>query len=172
MSEGWAGQLAPMGIGMSVLCPGYVRTLIHESWRNKQAEYGGAAPSNSGVAATADGAAAAVLGGIDPDVVGARVVEAIKAGELYIFTHREMRAFVEARFQPAYVTPQAGSGAALSSTRQKSEVLELARKVAPVWKSARLPPPCCPQTGLWKFQYTTSEGALPTLMPQWLAVMK
>ncbi len=99
MSEGWAGQLAPMGIGMSVLCPGYVRTLIHESWRNKQAEYGGAAPSNSGVAATADGAAAAVLGGIDPDVVGARVVEAIKAGELYIFTHREMRAFVEARFQ-------------------------------------------------------------------------
>ena len=59
---------------------------------------------------------------------------------------------VEARFQPEYVTPQAGAGAAFSSTSQKSEVLEVARKVAPVWKFARLPPPCCPQTGLWKFQ--------------------
>ncbi|BCW88909.1 3-phenylpropionate-dihydrodiol/cinnamic acid-dihydrodiol dehydrogenase [Alphaproteobacteria bacterium SO-S41] len=99
MSEGWAGQLAPLGIGVSVLCPGYVRTLIHESGRNRQAAYGGAADLDSGVAATREQAAAAVLGGIDPDVVGARVVECIKAGELYVFTHREMRAFVEMRFQ-------------------------------------------------------------------------
>ena len=43
-------------------------------------------------------AAQAVLSGIDPDVVGARVLEAIKAGETYIFTHPNMREFVQARF--------------------------------------------------------------------------
>src|SRR5215472_13126065 len=36
MSEGWALQLAPQGIGMSVLCPGFVRTRIHESSRARQ----------------------------------------------------------------------------------------------------------------------------------------
>ena len=38
------------------------------------------------------------MGGIDPDIVGARVLEAIKANELYIFTHPEMKAAVDARF--------------------------------------------------------------------------
>ena len=39
-----------------------------------------------------------VLSGIDPTIVGKRVLEAVKNGELYIFTHPEMKAFVEARF--------------------------------------------------------------------------
>jgi len=39
-----------------------------------------------------------VLGGIDPEIVGERVVEAMKNDELYIFTHPEMKAAVEARF--------------------------------------------------------------------------
>ncbi len=99
MSEGWAGQLAPFGIGVSVLCPGFVKTLIHESWRNKQAKYGGAADTDSGIGETRDAAANNVLSGIDPDVVGARVVEGIRNNEVHIFTHREMRVFVEARFQ-------------------------------------------------------------------------
>jgi NAD(P)-dependent dehydrogenase (short-subunit alcohol dehydrogenase family) len=99
MSEGWAGQLAPLNIGVSVLCPGFVKTLIHESWRNKQQKYGGATDTNSGVGDNKDQAAANVLGGIDPDIVGDRVVEGIKANEVHIFTHREMRAFAEMRFQ-------------------------------------------------------------------------
>jgi NAD(P)-dependent dehydrogenase (short-subunit alcohol dehydrogenase family) len=99
MSEGWAAQLAPMGIGVSVLCPGFVRTLIHESWRNKQQKYGGPNETDAGVGETREQAAANVLGGIDPDIVGARVVEGIKGNEMHIFTHREMRAFVEMRFQ-------------------------------------------------------------------------
>ena len=99
MSEGWAAQFAPLNIGVSVLCPGFVRTLIHESWRNKQTKYGGAAETDAGVGATREQAAANVLGGIDPDIVGERVVEGIKGNEVHIFTHREMRAFVEMRFQ-------------------------------------------------------------------------
>lgn len=99
MSEGWASQLAPHGIGVSVLCPGFVRTQIHESGRNRQTQYGGSGYVDPGVAASREEAAANVLNGIDPDIVGARVVESIKANDLYIFTHREMRAFVEMRFQ-------------------------------------------------------------------------
>lgn len=94
LSEGWALQLAPKGIGMSVLCPGFVRTRIHESARARQDRYGGAAADPALNAASA----AAVLAGIDADVVGERVREAIHAGEFYIFTHPNMRASVQARF--------------------------------------------------------------------------
>jgi NAD(P)-dependent dehydrogenase (short-subunit alcohol dehydrogenase family) len=99
MSEGWAAQLAPLNIGVSVLCPGFVRTLIHESGRARQDKYGGVGDVDPGVGATRDEAAKNVLSGIDPDVVGARVLEAVQAGDLYIFTHPMMRAYVEARFQ-------------------------------------------------------------------------
>ena len=97
MTEGWAAQLAPENIGVSVLCPGFVRTRIHESGRGRQDKYGGVGE----VDALGNGpseAAQAVLSGIDPDVVGSRVLEAIKAGDLYIFTHPNMREFVQARF--------------------------------------------------------------------------
>jgi len=40
MSEGLAWQLAPDGIGVSVLCPSYVRTRIGESGRNRPERYG------------------------------------------------------------------------------------------------------------------------------------
>ena len=39
-----------------------------------------------------------VLSGIDPDVVGKRVVEAVQNNELYIFTHPGMKDFAAARF--------------------------------------------------------------------------
>ena len=98
MSEGWALQLAPQGIGMSVLCPGFVKTRIHESGRARQSRYGERAPDTR---SDEDRSAAAkmILDGMDPDVVGARVLEAIKAGELYIFTHPEMQSAIEGRFE-------------------------------------------------------------------------
>ena len=40
MSEGLAKQLAPLGIGITVLCPGFVRTRIWESGRNRPERYG------------------------------------------------------------------------------------------------------------------------------------
>jgi NAD(P)-dependent dehydrogenase (short-subunit alcohol dehydrogenase family) len=98
MSEGWALQLSAENIGVSVLCPGFVRTRIHESNRARQDRYGGVnAEVDPGIAATRDMASQAVLSGIDPDVVGARVVEAVKNGELYIFTHPTMRPVIEMR---------------------------------------------------------------------------
>lgn len=99
MSEGWAAQLAEANIGVSVLCPGFVRTRIHESGRQRQDRYGGHGDVDPGVGATRNEAAQNVLNGIDPDIVGARVVEAVRDGDLYIITHPIMRDFVEARFQ-------------------------------------------------------------------------
>jgi NAD(P)-dependent dehydrogenase (short-subunit alcohol dehydrogenase family) len=99
LSEGWLLQLAPLGIGVSVLCPGFVRTRIHESGRGRQDRYGGQGEVDPGVAATREAAAQQVLSGIDPDIVGERALEAVKAGEPYIFTHPNMKPFVEQRFQ-------------------------------------------------------------------------
>jgi NAD(P)-dependent dehydrogenase (short-subunit alcohol dehydrogenase family) len=118
MSEGWAGQLAPLDIGVSVLCPGFVRTRIHESGRARQDKYGGVGDVDPGVAATREQAAQNVLSGIDPDIVGNRVLEAIRNGELYIFTHPAMRAFVEMRFQGILAAFDAASASpALASVK-------------------------------------------------------
>ena len=97
MSEGWAVQLADKDIGVSILCPGFVRTRIHESRRNRPQDYGPDAGSGGEEAAGIAGEA--VLNGIPVEPVANRVVEAVKANELYIFTHPEFKAFVEARFQ-------------------------------------------------------------------------
>lgn len=94
LTEGWSLQLAPENIGVSVLCPGFVRTRIDQSGRARPARYGG--PK----AAAAPGAASDfIASGLDPDRVGERVREAVEANELYIFTHADMRHHVEQRFQ-------------------------------------------------------------------------
>jgi NAD(P)-dependent dehydrogenase (short-subunit alcohol dehydrogenase family) len=94
MSEGWAGQLAPQGIGVSILCPGFVKTRIHESRRNRPDAYG----PDQHAAPPPDAPPSPVLSGIDVGPVAARVVEGVKAGELYVFTHPEFKGAVEARF--------------------------------------------------------------------------
>jgi NAD(P)-dependent dehydrogenase (short-subunit alcohol dehydrogenase family) len=93
MSEGWAAQLAPQGVGVSILCPGFVKTRIHESRRNRPAAYG--PDLRAGEPA---GDPSPVLNGIPVGPVAERVVEAVRDEELYIFTHPEFRGAVEARF--------------------------------------------------------------------------
>ena len=100
MSEGLATQLKPLGIGVSVLCPGFVRTRIAESGRNRPERYG---PRRTPDPASPAGALAAqiaelVQSGLEPSDVAARVLTAIREDELYVFTHPEMRAEVEERF--------------------------------------------------------------------------
>jgi NAD(P)-dependent dehydrogenase (short-subunit alcohol dehydrogenase family) len=97
MSEGWAGQLAPFGIGVSVLCPGFVRTRIFESGRNRQDKYGGRGDVDA-LGSGREAGAQMVMNGIDPDIVGARVVEAVRDNELYVFTHPHYKDIVETRF--------------------------------------------------------------------------
>ncbi len=100
LSEGLAQELAPVGIGVSVVCPGFVRTRIAESARNRPPRYGPAhapAPGSWGdrlAAALAQGAAV----GLDPAVVAALTVDAIRRNELYVFPHPERHAELGARF--------------------------------------------------------------------------
>jgi len=95
MSEGWAQQLAPRNIGVSVLCPGFVKTRINESRRNRPSDYG----PDERAPPPADAPPSRVLSGIPVGPVGRRVVEAIKANELYIITHPGSKAGVAARFE-------------------------------------------------------------------------
>ncbi|MBV9758727.1 MAG: SDR family NAD(P)-dependent oxidoreductase [Alphaproteobacteria bacterium] len=100
ISEGLASELAPLGIGVTVLCPGFVRTRIGESGRNRPARYGAMPVPDpaSKAGRLAAGVAEGVRTGMDPSAVAARVLSAIRADELYVFTHPEMRGELEARF--------------------------------------------------------------------------
>ena len=91
MSEGWREQLRDRKIGVSVLCPGFVNTAIFGSRRNRGADYGGPGQDPEGAGRVL------VERGIDPLVVGQRVLEAVKADEDYVLTHWDFRDVVEKR---------------------------------------------------------------------------
>ena len=82
LSEALEQETKGSGIGVSVLCPGPVRTDFFLS-------------GPEGAARTAPPLGFA--GRMEPEAVGARVVHAIRNDEFYIFTHTEERAVVQAR---------------------------------------------------------------------------
>jgi NAD(P)-dependent dehydrogenase (short-subunit alcohol dehydrogenase family) len=100
ISEGLAKQLKPLGIGVTVVCPGFVRTGISDSGRNRPARYGPAEPPSPATPAAALAAQLRerVQSGIDPADVATQVLAAIRDDELYVFTHPEMRAETAERF--------------------------------------------------------------------------
>ncbi len=94
MSEGLAMQLQPLGIGVSVACPGFVRTRIMEAERNRPTRHEGTAIAEN---ASFGRLSQLVQSGIDPSVVAHQVLSAIRNDELYVFTHPERRLEVKAR---------------------------------------------------------------------------
>src|SRR5882757_3784503 len=100
MSEGLALRLRPLGIGVSVLCPSFVRTRIGESGRNRPERYGEAQPLDPASPAGMMVAEIArrLQAGLDPAEVAARVLAAIREDELYVFTHPNVREEVDERF--------------------------------------------------------------------------
>ena len=97
LSESWAGELEKEGIAVSVLCPAFVQTRIHESHRNRQDIYRSKSTRHGEASRAANNMSKAVENGIDPAIVGKRVVEALNAGELYIFTHPNYRPMLQYR---------------------------------------------------------------------------
>jgi NAD(P)-dependent dehydrogenase (short-subunit alcohol dehydrogenase family) len=71
MSEVLRAEMSRHGVGVSVLCPGLVRTNLSPGMDD----------------------------GIDPAIVGRAVVEAIRTDELYVITHPEHRPLVAARVE-------------------------------------------------------------------------
>jgi NAD(P)-dependent dehydrogenase (short-subunit alcohol dehydrogenase family) len=100
MSEGLERQLNPLGIGVTVLCPGFVRTHISGSARNRPERYG---PAPALDPASPEGQLAAESArlqqsGIAASDVAERTLRAIRNDELYVFTHPEMHDDVKKRF--------------------------------------------------------------------------
>jgi NAD(P)-dependent dehydrogenase (short-subunit alcohol dehydrogenase family) len=78
------------GVGVSVLCPGWVRTRIIESRRNWPARLGPAPPDPEGseeIRAIVD---QLIAEGMPPAAVADLVIDAVKAGRFWIFPHPEM----------------------------------------------------------------------------------
>ena len=94
ISETIRGELAQENIGVSVLCPGPVKTNIHQLAKNRPARFGvGEAFRQAEQAGTAP----AFPSMMQPREVGALVLRGIMADELYIITHGEWRPMAEAR---------------------------------------------------------------------------
>lgn len=86
------GELAGDGVGVSVLCPGLVKSnLAATTARNRPERFGGALPAPVGPSPEI----AAMM--MPAERVGPVVVAAIRANRLHVFTHPEARPLVEAR---------------------------------------------------------------------------
>jgi len=92
MSETMMIEHRKDNLGVSVLCPGVVATNIATSGRNRADSYGGPVePSEK------DRSAEMISKGLDPDVVGRLVLEAIQQDQPYIFTDPSLRYLIERR---------------------------------------------------------------------------
>lgn len=101
LSEGLRRELAPRGIGVSVLCPGFIRTQIVNSGRNLPKRFEGAMPAmpTSGPRAEyINMVRERISQGIDPIYVGELVREGVENDWAYIFTDLEFEPMVDARF--------------------------------------------------------------------------
>lgn len=93
-SEMLRGELAAERIGVSVLCPGMVRSnLSRTTARHRPERYGGPLPDPGPTAPQVDSMM------MPAEEVGPIVASAIRANRLHIFTHPEARPMVEARQQ-------------------------------------------------------------------------
>lgn len=103
LSEGLREELAPRGIGVSVLCPGFIRTKIMESARNVPDRFAGARDTTGDRADMeesefAEIARQAIAHGIDPLYVGELVREGIEGNWPHIFTDMEFEPAIMERF--------------------------------------------------------------------------
>lgn len=86
------GELEPEGIGVSVLCPGMVKSnLGNTTARNRPERFGGPMKEPGGPSPQIE----AMM--MPQEKVGPIVVAAVRANRLHIFTHPEARPVVEAR---------------------------------------------------------------------------
>ena len=101
LSEGLRNELGPRGIGVSVLCPGFIRTNIMTSTRNVPERFAGKIgqlPANDPRRERLKQMTELVSRGIDPLYVGELVREGIENDWLYIFTDCQFEPMIEARF--------------------------------------------------------------------------
>ena len=102
-SETIKQDLEKDNIGVSVLCPAWVRTDIHNTGRNKPSvSFGNSGDKLGQQDDAASGlwkqVATAIENGLDPNLVAEWTIESILENRFYIFTHPEMREMMAQRF--------------------------------------------------------------------------
>jgi NAD(P)-dependent dehydrogenase (short-subunit alcohol dehydrogenase family) len=89
LSECLRDDLIPDHIGVSVLCPGPVKSNIHEAGRNRPERFSGSSGFAEAEAQLARRVASPLW--MDPEAVGEKVLRAIRNEDFYIITHGEWR---------------------------------------------------------------------------------
>jgi len=84
-------------VGVSVLCPGWVRTRILDADRNRPAELGPPPAADPAVEMAREMVRQMVDSGIDPAQVAGTVVDGIRTGRFYLLTHPEMNDAIRRR---------------------------------------------------------------------------
>jgi short-subunit dehydrogenase len=85
-------ELAPKRIGVSVLCPALVKTALSSNSQKRRPS-----AATQAVAGAPSPISMERPVGMEPDVVAAATLSAIRANRLYVLTHPEYRPVVEQR---------------------------------------------------------------------------
>jgi len=93
MSEVLYSELKGTGISVSVLCPGAVATNIIEAAKHRPTEYG----SSGDKPVVAGDVEEFLAQGLNPDIVGKLVLEAMRENQFYVFTDPRMIKALERR---------------------------------------------------------------------------
>ena len=104
LSEGLRVELAPRGIGVSVLCPGFVNTRIADADRNWPSHLGPVpvAETNPMAELIREALQARLAGGMSPSEVADKVFDAVAGRRFWVLPHAdEYAAPVRARFANA-----------------------------------------------------------------------
>jgi NAD(P)-dependent dehydrogenase (short-subunit alcohol dehydrogenase family) len=106
-------QLIDSTVKVSVLCPGFVRTRIADSGRNRPVDLRNPAqaPPSSGTMNMGNAVRQMVDAGTPPEMVADRVVAAIREERFYVLPHPEMKAGVQQRMDDILGerTPEVGA---------------------------------------------------------------
>ena len=94
-SEAIRQDLAEEDIGVSVICPGWVRTGIHETSERRPSRNGSGAEHEQSSAMRM--AEREIAKGLDPALVGEWIVDCMMARRFYIFTHPDMAGVITSR---------------------------------------------------------------------------
>jgi NADP-dependent 3-hydroxy acid dehydrogenase YdfG len=90
ISETMRAELEGTEVGVSVLCPGFVRTNIFASQRNRPTELRNTEKKRAARAANDEMIRMVEQTAIDPRSVAAMVLDAVREGRFWIFTHPEL----------------------------------------------------------------------------------
>jgi len=115
ISETAFNELAMTGsnVGVSVLCPSWVKTRIHESARNRPDDLRNEADDGVPDSVVAEAIAGFIAGGLTPEDVAEQVADAVAAKRFYILTHPDSKEMVRQRMEaildeapPPFLLPQ------------------------------------------------------------------